>query len=219
MRSTFRLFMAAILFTAVAGVVSAQDASAAPPPTAPDVVKPVDQLPPIPIAEPVAPAIEPAQTIDQSALAVEPVAPATVEPPAAEKPVTTTVKRVATKKTAKKPAENPAIPASEAVKAAPAAASTAVDTTANMPPPNAAANTAPLKSIAPPPPPANPVAVEETKSQTTMGLGGWLLAGIAVAALFGIITLIRRRRTQRRTSIVDLSPVLPELEAAVVTHP
>src|ERR1700674_201870 len=117
MRSTFRLFMAAILFTAVAGVVSAQDASAAPPPAAPDVVKPVDQLPPIPIAAPNAPAVEPALTVDQSALTVEPTARPAGEPPAAEKPVTTTVKRVTTKKTAKKPAESPAIPASEAVKA------------------------------------------------------------------------------------------------------
>ena len=77
MGTTLRLFMAAILFTVGAAVVSAQDASGAPPPAAPDAVKPVDPLQPIPFAEPGKPAVEqPALTIDPSAVAVEPVVPA-----------------------------------------------------------------------------------------------------------------------------------------------
>ena len=77
MRSTCRLFLAAVLFIVAAGVARAQD-SAAPPPVAPEaVVAPVPvpdaQLPAIPIVDPNAPAVEPARTIDQSALAVEPV--------------------------------------------------------------------------------------------------------------------------------------------------
>ena len=85
----------------------------------------------------------------------------------------------------------------------------AVDTSANPPPPNAAASTEPAKSVVPPPPAANPVAVEtlteETASERTMGIGGWLLAGLAVAALFILITLYRRRKSNRKTSIPDFT--------------
>ena len=220
MRSTIRLFMAAILFIAAAGLVSAQDPAPAPP--APDVAKPAE-LPPLPIAEPNAPAVAPAPTADQTAppvepaltlgpdaLAVETAAPATVEQPQAEKPVATTTKRV-TKKTATKPAAKPEIQSAESYKeAAPAAGTAAADTTASLPPPQAPAPS--LKSIAPAPAAANTVAVEESKSQTTMGIGGWLLAGIAVAGLAVIIAKIRSRRTKKRTSIVDFTTVSPELK-------
>jgi outer membrane biosynthesis protein TonB len=220
MRPTIRLFMAAILFTAVAGVASAQDASAAPPPPAPDVAQPVAELPTIPFAEPNPPAVEPALTLGQDALTVEPAPPATVDPLVAEKPVTTTTKRVTTKKTARKPAAKAEIQVSESLQVtAPAASTAPADTAANPPPPNAAASTAPLKSIAPPQPAADTVAVEETKFQTTMGIGGWLLAGIAVAALAGIITLLRRRQTKRRTSIVDFTTVSPKLKPALAPRP
>lgn len=221
MRSTIRLFMAAILFIAAAGLVSAQDPAPAPP--APDVAKPAE-LPPLPIAEPNAPAVvsaptadqteplvEPALTLGPTALAVETAAPATVDPPVAEKPVATTTKRV-TKKTATKPAAKPEIQSAESFKeAAPAAGTAAADTTASLPPPQAPA--ASLKSIAPAA--ANTVAVEESKSQTTMGLGGWLLAGMAIAGLAVIISKIRSRRTKKRTSIVDFTTVSPELKPAV----
>ena len=222
MRSTCRLFMAAILLTMAAGVASAQDASAAPPPSAPDVANPVAQLPPIPIAEPNAPAVQPALTVDQSALTIEPVAPPALDPPAAEKLLTTAGKRV-TKKTAKKPAEKPAIQVSESVQVGPTAASTAaVDTTANISPPDAAAKAAPPKSIAPPAPSVQAAAVEgrteETKSKTTMGIGGWLLALIAVAALVGVITMLRRRKARRRISIVQLANLSLDLEPAPVTR-
>jgi len=206
MRSTIRLFMAAILFIAAAGVVSAQDPAA---PPGPDVAKPAE-LPPLPIAEPMAPLVEPALTLGPTALAVETAAPTTVDPPAAEKPVVTTTKRV-TKKTATKPVAKPEIQTSESYKdAAPAAGTAAADKTASLPPPQAPA--ASVKTIAPSQPAANTVAVEETKSQATMGIGGWLLAGMALAGLAVIISKVRSRRTKKRTSIVDFTAVSPELK-------
>ena len=206
MRSTIRLFMAAILFIAAAGVVSAQDPAA---PPGPDVAKPAE-LPPLPIAEPMAPLVEPALTLGPTALAVETAAPTTVDPPAAEKPVVTTTKRV-TKKTATKSVAKPEIEATDSFKeAAPAAGTAAADKTASLPPPQAPA--ASVKTIAPSQPAANTVAVEETKSQTTMGIGGWLLAGMALAGLAVIISKVRSRRTKKRTSIVDFTAVSPELK-------
>ena len=218
MRSTVRLFMAAILFIAAAGLVSAQDPAPAPP--APDVAKPAE-LPPLPIADPnaqavapaptadqTAPPVEPALTLGPSALAVETAAPATVDAPQAEKPVATTTRRV-TKKTATKPVVKHEIQTSESFKeAAPAAGTAGADTTTSLPPPQAPA--ASLKSIAPAA--ANTVAVEESKSQTAMGLGGWLLAGMAIAGLAVIISRIRSRRTKKRTSIVDFTTVSPDLK-------
>ena len=224
MRSTFRLFLAVILFTAVAGFASAQDASAAPPPAPPEVVKPVDALPVISVAVPIAPAVEPAPalTADQSAPAVEPAAPVPVVPPEAINPVTTTTKRV-TKKTARKPADKAPAHASVPVEAAAPLASTAAQTTPNTAPPEAvAATTAPLKSIAPAPPAPKAAAVDsksgETKVERKMGIGGWLIAGVVVAALFGVITLFRRRRTLRRSSIPDFTALSPELDPALVTR-
>jgi outer membrane biosynthesis protein TonB len=222
MRSTIRLFMAAILFIAAAGLVSAQDPAPAPP--APEVAKPAE-LPPLPVADPNAQAVAPAPTADQTAppvepaltlgpdaLAVETAAPATVEQPVAEKPVATTTKRV-TKKTATKPVAKPETKpetqSAESFKEAAPAAGTA-DTTASLPPPQAPA--ASVKSIAPAPAAADTVAVEESKSQTTMGIGGWLLAGIAIAGLAVIISKIRSRRTKKRTSIVDFTTISPELK-------
>ena len=38
-----------------------------------------------------------------------------------------------------------------------------------------------------------------------MGIGSWFLAGIVVAALFGIITLIRRRKSKSQASIPDFT--------------
>ena len=215
MRTTFRLSLAAVLLIAAAGIARAQDASAAPPPAAPDlVVTPVADLPAIPFAGP-APAAEPALTIDQSAIAVEPVVPAVevAEPPATEQAkseVTTTTRHVA-KKTVKKPAEKPAAEVSVPAKPAAAAASlSAADTSANPPPPNAAASSKaePVKSVEPLPPSANPAAVdpvEATKPPTRMGMGSWALAGLVVLALFGIFTLLRRRKTRQPSSIVQLA--------------
>ncbi len=216
MRLTSRTFLAAVLFIVAAGVARAQD-SAAPPPVAPEAVVapvPVAQPPAIPPVDPNAPAVEPALTIDQSALAVEPVVvpPVGAEPPVGvvENPqVTTTVKRV-TKKTVNKPAEKPAIEVGQVAKPAAATASVAaVDTSANPPPPNAAASSEPAKSVAPAPPAADPVAIEtlteEIPAERKMGVGGWLLAGLAVASMFVLITLYRRRLSNRKTSIPDFT--------------
>ena len=218
MRSTSRSFMAAVLFMVAAGVARAQD-SAAPPPVAPEPVvapvpAPAPELPALPVADPNAPAVEPARTIDQSAIAVEPFVPAKIDPPVAvvEKPeVATTTKRVA-KKTVKKPAEKPAeVEVSEIAKPAAAAAgvaAVAADTSANPPPPNAAASTEPATSAAPPPPAADPAVetlTEEARSERSMGIGGWLLAGLVVASLFALITLYRRRKAKKVTSIPDFT--------------
>jgi outer membrane biosynthesis protein TonB len=218
MRSTIRLFMAAILFTALAGVVSAQDP--APPPPAPDVAEPVVLLP-LPIAEPNptavepaitadpnAPPVEPALTLGQTTLTVEPVSPATAEAPAVEveKPVVTTTTKRVTKKTATKPAAVPEVQMNESLKeSAPSASTAPADTTANPPAPPAA-SIEPLKSIAPVPPSvALNSTSEETKSVNRMGIGGWLMAGVVIAGLFAGITLFRRRRTLKRKSIVDFT--------------
>ena len=222
MGTTVRLFMAALLFTTAAAVVSAQDASAAPPPAAPDAVKPVEPLQAIPFAEPGTPAVEPALTIDQSAVAVEPVVPAAVEAPVAEKPKVTTTRRV-TKKTARKPAEKLPIQASDSFKADAAVASlAAVDAPANPPPPDAAANAAPAPSIVPPAPAAKPASVEPraegTKPEPKMGVGGWFLIALVIAALFTGITLFLRRRTSRRTSIVDFTTISPDLKPSLVSR-
>ena len=212
MRSTCRLFLAAILFITAAGIASAQDASAAPPP-APDVAKPVDQLQPIPFAGANAFPVEPGITVDPSVLPVVPVAAAPVEAPvapAAERPVAAAIPRV-TKKTAKRPA----VHVSESFLLSAPAINPATVQTTELPP--AAAPIAPLKSIEPPPAAASTVAVdplEATKSQPRTGMGTWFLAGIVVAALFGMITLLRRRKSRSQASIPDftgaqdLKPVL-----------
>ncbi len=215
MRSTCRSFLAAILFIVAAGIASAQDSSAAPPPAAPDVAKPVDQLPAIPFAGPSAAPVEPGVTIDPSVLATEPVVAAQVEAPAekvAENPAAATVPH-ATKKTARKPA----VHVSESVKPAEPATNPAVVATTELPP--AAAPVAPLQSVVLAPAAAGPAVetlVEETKPQARMGIGSWFLAGIVVVALFGIFTLMRRRISRRQSSIPDftagqdLKPVLAE---------
>lgn len=224
MRSTFRAFLMAILFTAAAGVALAQDAGAVPPPSAPPVVKPVAPLPALPFANPQTPAVEPAlaagQTPQTDPAVVSPAPLVAVAPSAAEKPVATTRKHVA-KPSAKKPAAKPVVELNQSFESVAPAAAAATDATTNVPPPVAAASSVVPETVAPPPSAENAAAVESrsdvTKSQTTMGVGGWLLFGIGVVFLFGIITVIRRRRTQtqRQPSIVDfanapaqLAPVL-----------
>jgi outer membrane biosynthesis protein TonB len=232
MRSTCRLFLAAILFIGVAGVVSAQDPNPAPPSTGPDLaVTPVPELPPIPAAEANAPAVEPAPPADQSvAPTVEPAPAPVVNPPAPERlpdSVVTTTKRVrTTKKITKKPVEKPAIQESEpAIAVGAAVSAAAVGTTSDTPPPpGAAASTAPPASIAPPPPPAAEKAAvennsEQTKPQREMGIGGWIIAALAVIGLVGIIVLIRRRNPKSRTSIADHSTGARDLKPILAQRP
>jgi cytoskeletal protein RodZ len=229
MRSRYRLFMAAILLTAAAGVsfALAQDANTAPPPSAPAAAKPAAELPPIPFANPQAPAIAPALTADQSAPTVQPVASPDQSPLAELKPIPTASKRVV-KKTHPKPAAERAIPVTDSFKtAAPVASVAVVEPVGNTPPADPTSNTTHPAAIAPKPPPegAKPAAVEPsseaTGSERRMGLGGWTLFGIAVVVLFGGITVLRRRRAlaQRQPSIVDFTPVSPELDPVLVPRP
>jgi hypothetical protein len=221
MRSICRSFLAAILLTAAAGAALAQDAGAVPPPSSPPVVKPVAELPAIPFAKSPAPAVEPALTADQTAPAAAPVASVAVAPSATEKPVATTGKRV-TKTSARKPAAKPLVQVSQSFESVAPAAGVAVDASANVPPPDAPAKAAPPEASAPPPPAAKPAVVESrseaTKSQRTMGVGGWVLFGIVVVGLFLAMTAIRRRRTQtqRSPSIVDFTTTPSELAPALV---
>ena len=127
---------------------------------------------------------------------------------------TTTTRRI-TKKTAKQPVEKPvAKPLMEATEAyGPMPAEAGV----------AAASTAPASSNAPPPPPAAKSVIvetpaEKTEPRTSIGIGGWLLAGIVVAAMVSLITLLRRRRTQRKTSIVEFPAFSPEFKPIPVTR-
>jgi len=217
MRSTFRLSLAVVLLIAAAGIARAQD-SAAPPPAPPDsavAAAPVSELPAIPFAGP-EPAVEPALTVNPSALAVEPVVSAPLDAPAeevVEKPAAAAVPRL-TKKTARKPA----VHASESLEPAKPAVNPAAIETTELPP-AAAPIAAPAKSVAPPPAAANTVAVdpvEKSESPARMGVGSWFLAGVVVVALFGMITLLRRRNARRETAIPDftagqdLKPVLAE---------
>lgn len=221
MRIICRSFLAAILFTAAAGGVLAQDAGKVPPPSSPPVEKPVAELPAIPSAKPAAPAVEPALTADQTSPAVAPVASVAVAPSATEKPVATTGKRV-TKTSATKTEAKTQVQVNQSFESVAPAAGVAVNASANVPPPSAAANTAPPEAIAPPPPAAKPAAVESraeaTTSQRTMGVGGWVLFGIVVVGLFLGMTAIRRRRTQtqRNPSIVDFTTTPSELAPALL---
>ena len=224
MRTAYRAFLAAILFTVMAGAafLSAQEPNTAPPPQAPPAVKPATELPAIPLAKPEAAPVQPAVTGDASAVKVEPAPFEIAVPPPALKTVTTTTKHVA-KKTSKKPAAKPAAEVNESLKsAAPAASVAAVEPPASTPPADTAAIAAD-PAIAPPAAPAQPAPAlkpagdptgsEVTKTSTTMGLGGWVLFGIGVVLLFGAITLVRRRRTNaRHRSITDFSPRTGEVE-------
>ena len=127
-------------------------------------------------------------------------------------PGTTTTRRTA-KKTAKqpveKPVEKPLMEATESYGPMPANASVAASSTAS--------------SNAPPPPPAAKsviveTPVEKTEPGTSIGIGGWLLAGIVVAAMVSLITLLRRRKTQRKTSIVEFPAFIPEFKPIPVTR-
>ena len=220
MRSAFRLLMASFVLTVAAGFAGAQEPSEQAPLPAPDAVVPVAELPPIPSAaavqDPDAPAVDPALTlsIDPSALAVAPAAVAIVQAPPepANVVVTTTTRRVASN-TAKQPVEKPVTkPQMEPAEASNSVPPRTVPASANvletLAPPVAGASTAPAAV----PPAAKSVIVETptegTEFQTSMGIGGWLLAGIVVAAMVGLITFLRRRWMQKKITI----PQFPDFE-------
>ena len=208
MRSTCRLFLAAILFTAAAGFARAQE-PATPPAPAPEVAQPVAELPQIPVAEPTAPVVEPAVAAEPIAPAVEPAVAAPVDTPAAAKQVVTTSKRVTKKTVVKPPVEKPVeAPAIQSIEpAAPAAA---------------ALSTAPAVSVPPAPPAAKAAVVEspakEAVPQKKLGAGSWILFGIALLALAGIAVKFLRRPVPTPTSIVDFTTIHPEPKPALVTR-
>ena len=211
MRSTCRLSMAAILFTAAAGFARAQE-PATPPAPAPEVAQPVPELPQIPAAEPNAPVVEPAVVAEPIAPAVEPAAAAPVAAPAPveAKQVVTTTKRAAKKTVVKPPVEKPVeAPVVQSIEpAAPAAA---------------AVGTAPALSVPPAPPAARAAIVEshaeEAVPQKRLGLGSWILFGVTLLAMAGIAAKFLRRSVQTPTSIVDFTTIHPEPKPALVTRP
>ena len=211
MRSTCRLSMAAILFTAAAGFARAQE-PATPPAPAPEVAQPVPELPQIPAAEPNAPVVEPAVVAEPIAPAVEPAAAAPVAAPAPveAKQVVTTTKRAAKKTVVKPPVEKPMeAPVVQSIEpAAPAAA---------------AVSTAPAVSVPPAPPAARAAIVEshaeEAVPQKKLGLGSWILFGVTLLAMAGIAVKFLRRHVQTPTSIVDFTTIHPEPKPALVTRP
>jgi hypothetical protein len=93
-----------------------------------------------------------------------------------------------------------------------AAAGFALSQEANAPPPPASGVAAPVAAKS-----AIPETPAESGSRSTMILGEWMLAGVLTVALFSITQLIRRRRTERRDSMVDLSALALELKPAPAT--
>jgi cytoskeletal protein RodZ len=211
--------MALILFTVAVGASFslAQEANPAPPPQAPPAVQPAGDLPQIPVIKPeAAPA---ASATDPFAQTVVPASsPAVVEPAATSKTITTTGKHAA-KKPRSKPVEEPVVDVTTAAQtAAPAASLAAVEPPANPPPAAPIAASKPAPALKPAGDPVSP----ETRSDRTMGLGGWVLFGIGIVILFGGITLFRRRRaTVRHRSITDFSPTTAEvkLQPALARRP
>ncbi len=211
-------FLAVILLTAAAGAALGQEAGAVPPP--PSVVKPAAELPPIPFAQPPAPVVEPALTENQPAPAVAAPASAAPAPPTAENPAAATGKRAA-KSSARKTAAKPLVRVSQSFESVAPAAGVTADASANAPPPVAAPSTAPVQAVAASKPDANVVVLNSrsdvTGTQRTMGVGGWLVVGLGVVLLFGVITVVRRRRSraERQPSIIDFGNVSSQSSQAV----
>ena len=232
MRSTFRLFMAAILLTVAAGFASAQESSEPPPPPAPDAAVPVAELPPIPDPRRRAPRPGPertgrrprASTIDPSALAVAPAAVAIAEPPAPEKPVVTTTTKRVTKKTVKKPVGKPAVEANGIPRRRSRGGTAAVAHGRKPACRSGRRGEHGARQERRAPAACSRIGGRRDScrghraSDRSMGIGGWLLAGIVVVAMFGLITWFRRRRTQRKTSIVEFPQFSPELKPLPVSR-
>jgi hypothetical protein len=60
------------------------------------------------------------------------------------------------------------------------------------------------------------IAAVNTGATTTMLVGEWMLAGVLIVVLFGIITRIRRRQVER--VIVDFTRLAPRLKPAPATR-
>ena len=222
MRSAFRLFMASIVLTVAAGFAWAQESSEPPPPPVPDAAVPVAELPPIPRSR----CARPTQRTGRRPCAhahhrsERPRRRARRGP---DRPVPRAGDRGhddyprITKKTAKqpveKPVEKPLMEATESygplpAKARPVAAGEqrrrrAGEHGARQEQRAPAAAAVGDRRDSP----------RENRARTSIGIGGWLLAGIVVAAMVSLITLLRRRRTQRKTSIVEFPALQSRVEA------
>jgi hypothetical protein len=202
MLSTPRRFLAAILLTAAAGFALSQEASAPPSPPALDAAPPVAELPRLPVVSapqvpnPDAPAVDPALTIDPSALSVAPAAEATAQVPATEKPVVTTQTRPVTKASTKPVAKS----------AVEAAGSLEPVTVENLNSTDALANTAPAKSDVPATVAAKSAIPEAPveRSRSSLIVLEWLFVGVLLVALFSITQMLRRRPTLGRNRLIDL---------------
>ena len=195
MGSRSRSFLAAILLTAAAGFAAAQQAqqaqqaNAPPPPLAPDAAVPASELPQLPVvgappvADPNAPAVDPAFTIDPSVFSV----PTAAAPKSAAMSI--------------------------AMPAAGSAESTESFDPAPASVPSGTVVTSQLEGLIP-----DTAAVKTGNgASTTMLVGEWMLAGVLIAALFGIITLLRRREFDRRP-IANFTPLSPKLKPAPATR-
>jgi hypothetical protein len=206
MRSMPRLFMAAVALISTTAFVHAQE-SAAPVPghaldafgtpgTAPSA------LPAIPFADGRTSGLEPALTIDPSAMIINPVAPrapAKAETSAAEKPRLLEPGKPMTGKTALETPQKSSGEFSASFEAFAGAVSMAiVEPAANPAPSNEVAKTAQVKSL-------------ETEFPNKTGTGGWILVGLVVVGLFTSIARYRSRMPKRypitRDANLPLDPV------------
>ena len=193
MVSRSRSFLAAILLTAAAGFAAAQQAQqaqqASAPPLAPDAAVPASELPQLPVvgvppvADPNAPAVDPAFTIDPSVFSA---------------------RTAAAPKSAAMSIAMPAVGSAESTESFdPAPASV----------PSGTVVTSQLEGLIP-----DTAAVNTGNgASTTMLVGEWMLAGVLIVALFGIITLLRRREFDRGP-IADFTPLSPKLKPAPATR-
>lgn len=218
MRNTPRSFLTAILLTLVAGFALSQEAAAPPPPLAPEVAAPVAELPQLPVvnapsaANPNAPAVDPAVTIDPSVLAVPPARVETVQAPGPEKPVVTADTRRVARESWTKPLAKPSVEATGSFQPV---------TGESLNPPDASANTAAARSEAPAPAAAKSVIPESrtaSGSRATMILGEWVLAGVLLVALFGVIQLLRHRGIRPRSPVIEIPVPDTKLNPAPVTR-
>ncbi len=233
MRSSSRLFMAAILLTVAAGFASAQESSEPPPPPAPDVavpVVPVVELPPIPCGGP-RPGPQRtgrrprAHAHHRSERSCRRARRGGDRRAARAGEASGHDDHARDEEDSEEARRNPEIEAREPFGPLPAAAApvaAAPSKLDSLTPADAAASTVPAKSIAPAPAAVDSAIVEtlpeSTEPQTSLGIGGWLLAGIAVVAMVGLITWFRRRRTQRKISIVEFPQFSPELKPLPVSR-
>lgn len=217
MRFTFRVLLATAILAATAGVAAGQNTSSTQQPALPPLpaTTPIPAIPPPPADQPSNPST--ARTVEpndasapQTAPAVEPNAPAAQTATGRK---TRLQSRAAARKmkTTKKPVESAPSEQTELKQAAPAAAgAAAVDTTGNTggTPPSGTVESAAPSAPAVNPAPAPEIAPVETQVQRTEtgkrgAVGPWIVGGLVVLGLIGVVALTMRRRSEKRLSIFD----------------